>query len=290
MKSKKTILLVLMVSSLSWAQSFFDASESSSKQESFFTDKPIEASNDAVLTFEAEKKKFNVRESHWGLNLNMSAAQFRPNYTYTSTKADKSGKSFDSDKTLVFGPTIEFGRDYHLTPRIVAATKLQAFYYQGSSQDNTLADETIKVSISNLKTDIQGYGVGVSQMLGHDFKYSTYIIRPFMSYAVGLGSSNSKLDYQYELGTGDTESFNMTVEDSHVYNTLSAGIEVISSSGIAFNLIGSRSGYLSGTAQRNGVEFSSSTSPVKNEIVNQEVESTTGEPAYSLSLGLGYYF
>ncbi len=286
---KLSLFLMMSFFGLAQAQSFFNAEEKPAKEEAFFADKPAEGAADAVMTFEAAEKTFNVRESHWGLNLNVSAAQYRPNYKFRT--GAKHGKSFDNEDIPMFGPSIEFGRDYHLTPRIVASTKIQAYYYEGNKKDDLVADETLDVAISSLKTDANSTGIGISQMLGHDFKYSSFIIRPYMNYAVGYARTNSKINYNYELLSTDYERLSVDISDAYVYNSLSAGLEVISGSGIAFNLTVSRTGALSGKAKIK--ESGSSTtggSIVNTPEQNRTVESNSGEAAYSAALGLGYYF
>ncbi len=237
-------------------------------------------------TMDLEDRKVDIKkEAPWRVDLSVTGMQFRPNFQVSTSYP--LGKGFNNEAVLVFGPTLEFGRDYYLSERFSASTRLQTFYGTGNDKKDLQADPTLTVSISRRQADVEMLGAGLVQSFGYDFLMSSFIVRPFVSYAVGYGGSSSHLIYGYNLSGSGQEGYDVKVQDRYVYNTLSIGTEFIAQSGISSQILLSRTGYLSGTSQAYG---KTSFNNVNALYDTGERDVNTGKAIYSLSIGLGYYF
>ncbi|MBL7664248.1 MAG: hypothetical protein JNM93_03890 [Bacteriovoracaceae bacterium] len=243
------------------------------------------------LTFDVEERTGDhIHKSAWKLDMSLTALQYQPNIDFQSSSPY--GQNFNQDRLNTIGTMIEFGREYYLTSRLVAGTKLQGYYSMLDSTSNKAASKTLNVNVSSQSNKAQVYGAGVSQMIGINIESKKFVYRPFLEYAVGYGAANSNLKYNYQLSATDKENYDLTLDDQYLYNALSAGFAFISPRGISSFIKISRMGLLDGKSvvSGNGTNINIDQIGVVNDKIKPKEISLVSDANYILSIGFGYYF
>jgi hypothetical protein len=295
----KFVLLLLAISTAFAQESFFsDAPIAEAEAASFFADTPVESADEAVMTYDLDERKVDIKEKPWHFDISVSALQYRPNFEFRAqgSQTAKFGSNFTQDTVDSFGTTLEIGRDYYFSDRLSGTTTISSYFSMLDKTENTRADPSIDVDIYSQRADTKNYGVGVNQAFGYDYKYENVIIRPFIEYSVGYARADTRLDYQYDLGdqnTGNvqTESYALQLDDSYVYNSLSLGVRFVLESGMASYIKISRNGVLNGKLRLRGSKKPDPTSgsPIEP-VIEDDFDSNTGIATYGLQIGMGYYF
>ncbi|MDH4468582.1 MAG: hypothetical protein QE271_11025 [Bacteriovoracaceae bacterium] len=232
-----------------------------------------------------DQKQPKIKSSHWIFYIHADALQLRPLTQYQMVH-----KEINSRNEVLFGGGPGFARRFMLAFPLSTITEINAYYWghdvTEAQKPNTQDLKDYEVLRSEQKDII--YGIQISQSINFAFETKYLLIEPFIQFGVGLGRTKYSLKYRWDTNTpSEYESYQSTISENLVTQSLAAGIQFIAMNGFISYLKVQKNVFTVGTRETSISRIdvgSTEVSTSNTEKLNQNQDE------YSYGVAFGYVF
>jgi|GEM_PF-2506552 len=189
---------------------------------------------ESTAQIDDEDMPFNHRKSHWIANFGFETVKYTVPLEFAGASEDFGEKDRD-----LYGARLGFGRDFYLGAGFLFQGRVDGYYMGTLFEGIQTADpEFPGTEVSNEKDTGSYYGADAVAHLGWMFDYKTknpflgdmaYLaMELFVEAGVGKGRSYQRKEYNFDAASVDQYDFIM--EDEFTTQTVSAGINILSTS------------------------------------------------------------
>lgn len=202
-------------------------------------------------------------------------------------------ESIGEEKKSTWGLGISFGREFNIYGGLGATITLGGFYNKTANKSVGEAAEDIELELSNLREDYAISGAEAAFAIGYSFDYNRILIKPFVEFAAGSGSSIIEIEYTNRgISTSDpddNEEYDVKVKEEFLYSKASFGLQFISKAGLLSYMKVTNTNLNKTSREITGDSKAQGTSTVEDRSQDKE-KIDESISAFSGSVGLGYIF